>query len=172
MNAQDIEIAVANYFNPRRCLIVPNISWGLLRHGMEVDVMVIQPSRWAAEIEIKTSASDIRADKKKRRHVMAEHYPEYNELFRQKYFAVPEALKADPNIPLTCGVFSVGESDSGYISARLIRPAKINKHARPLTESEISTTLRLASMRVWTLKRALQKHRLNSQSQPPDGAGK
>jgi hypothetical protein len=169
VNAQDIEIAVADYFNPRRCLIIPNVSWGLLRYGMEVDVLVIQPSGWAAEVEIKISASDIRADKKKRRHVMAEHYPEYNELFRLKYFAVPEKLILNPDIPASCGIIAVGNyggifnsncySDAGKYAAKVIRPAKVNPRARQLTAKEVETALRLASMRVWTMKKVVQKYR-------------
>lgn len=64
LNARDIEIAIAKMFNYRMNVIVPNVSWGLgLR--CECDLLIVSQRRYATEIEIKVSKSDIKADKKK-----------------------------------------------------------------------------------------------------------
>jgi len=39
MNSQDIEIAIANLFNPRKNLIIPRVSWGFAIH--ECDVLIV-----------------------------------------------------------------------------------------------------------------------------------
>jgi hypothetical protein len=152
MTAQDIEIRVADHFNPRLNLLIPNISWGLLPWGMEVDLLLIRPSGWAEEIEIKITAQDIKRDfKKPRHHPRLSHIQ--NELLRRKYFAVPEGLAHHPDIPAAAGILSVSEH---YNEIKLIRPAALNKRARKLTVAEIEKVMRLGCMRIWTLKRTLR----------------
>ena len=48
-----MEIAIARSWNYRRHLIVPNVSWGFGVH--ECDLLVISPSGYATEIEIKAA---------------------------------------------------------------------------------------------------------------------
>jgi hypothetical protein len=154
MNARDIEIAVANHFNARVNVIVPNISWGLFSNR-EVDVLVVRPSGFAVEVEIKTNAADIKRDLKKRRHLIDRRgWHEDRDKIREKYFAVPVALKDHPDIPADCGILAVTE---GYSWPKVIRRSKLNKNARRLTPSEIHHVMELGLMRIWTLKAALQK---------------
>jgi hypothetical protein len=165
VNAQDIEIAVARRFDYRRHIIVPNVSWGLFRGGMEIDLLIVKPSGWATEIEIKVSGSDIKRDAKKHRHYLP---ASFNELLRSKYFAVPEKLADHPDIPMSVGIIKVG--DGGY--TQIVRPAALNKRARKLTEEEIRKVLELGCMRIWTLKDALKTAKARKQIQPPTGAEK
>ena len=60
----EMECAISDLFEYRRCVIVPNISWGFKIH--ECDMLVIRQTNYAVEIEIKRSISDLKADFKKK----------------------------------------------------------------------------------------------------------
>ena len=62
MNSCEIEIAIAKHFNTRVNLIVPNIYWGL-GFDYELDLIIVTQSHYAWEVEIKTSISDLKAEK-------------------------------------------------------------------------------------------------------------
>lgn len=154
VTAQDVELAVANFFGIRTCVMVPNVSWGLFRdHNHEADMVMLRPSGWADEIEIKVSASDIKADLRK--HRGAGHCRP--ELIRFLWFAVPEALATCEYIPAYAGILAMFETGK---TIRVIRPAAINPGSRKLTNAEQFKLLRLGCMRVWTLKKHLQRTRL------------
>jgi hypothetical protein len=137
-----IEYVVAKHFNWRQNVIVPNISWGMgLRY--EADVVILRPSGYASEIEIKTSKSDLKADLKKW------HKHESN-LFRQLYFAIPERLKDCVDIiPEKAGILLIEDK---WMLAKLIRRAIINKAAIQWSLSQRQKLLNLAAMRIWDLK--------------------
>lgn len=158
MNARDIEIAVAKHFNPRANIIVPNVSWGLF-NNREVDVLVVRPSGFAVEVEIKTTAADIKRDLKKHRHYIdSRGWHGDRDKIREKYFAVPEALTSHPDIPAECGIISVGESEGDYWPWHQVkRRSKLNKNARRLTPAEIHHVMELGLMRIWTLKESLRR---------------
>lgn len=141
----DVEIAVANHFNYRANLIVPNVFWGLgFRH--ELDVAIMTPAGHLTEVEIKTSAADLRRDRLKQ-------HGHYSPRIRRHFFAVPEKLKelCLEVAPAEWGILST----DGYFT-ETIRPAKINKASRPLSDAEIDKLYELAAMRTWTLKEALR----------------
>lgn len=58
MNTLEIETAIAMKLDIRKHIIVPNISWGAGLH--ECDLLVINKSGYATEIEIKISKSDLK----------------------------------------------------------------------------------------------------------------
>jgi hypothetical protein len=64
VTAQDIEIAVAEHFNSRQNLIVPNVHWGWMLQ-YEADMVILRQSGYAVEVEIKVSAADIKRDLRK-----------------------------------------------------------------------------------------------------------
>jgi len=70
MTSKEIEILVADYFNYRANLIVPNVSWGLGVH--ECDILVLTKAGYAWEVEIKTSVADVKADLKKSTGIILE----------------------------------------------------------------------------------------------------
>ena len=150
MKCIDIEIAVARHFGYRQNIIIPNVSWGLgLNH--EADLLVVSPSGYAREIEIKVSAADIRVDLLKLHH-------HKSPLVRQVYFAVPEKLKGNPNIPPEFGLLVVADRMfRGRHPVACTRPAKINSRARKLTPREIQHLLHLGCMRCWSLKEKLNR---------------
>lgn len=152
MTAQDIEIAVAQHFDYRRNLIVPNVYWGL---GLlyEADLVVLRPSNWAVEVEIKVSSADIRADLRKQ-------HQHDSKLFRELYFAVPDDLKDDPNIPERAGVLSVSDwFRDGRLRANKYRCAQRNNNAIKFEAHHRQKLYELAAMRTWTLKQYIADRR-------------
>ena len=176
MNTSQIELAVASLFDYRRNLIIPNVSWGFFSN-FEVDLLIIRPSLWAIEIEIKTSAVDIRRDREKHRHRVLQvdrkiFTPEIarvlfptEEKIQRKFFAVPKGLAEDPNIPADVGIIAVAEQVYGH-RASILRPAPINPHAVKLRPADERKLLRLAHMRVWTLKQKLEAERRPKAERP------
>ena len=145
MTSQQVEIAVAQHFDYRRNIIVPNISWGMGLH-YEADVVVLRASDYCIEVEIKVSASDIKADLKK-------HHTHDSELFCELWFAVPEELDAHPDIPLRAGILSIGKRNRVTVS----RKPQRNKLGVKWTVKQRLKLLHLASMRTWKLKQQMLK---------------
>ena len=143
ITALEVESAVSLFFGIRETVMVPNVSWGLLNH--EADMVVLKPSGWAEEVEIKVSASDIKADLKKNRGRGHMRSP----LIRKIWFAVPERLADDTNIPFFAGILKINERGR---RVEIHRPAKLNLGARKLTDKEIYKLMRLGCMRIWSLK--------------------
>ena len=157
MTANDIELAVSRNYGIRQNIIVPNVSWGIHCLQYEADLVVLRPSGWGIEIEIKVSGSDIKADLKKR------HTHDCN-LFKELWFAVPEELAGHSDIPERAGIISVkvcvanSYQPNGH-SATRIRPATTNKEAIKWSDRNRQALCRLATMRVWSLKATIAKIR-------------
>ena len=145
--ALDIECALSRYFNARTNIIVPNVSWGLGLH--ECDLLVLTPSNYAYEVEIKRSRADILADKKK-------HHDHYNEKISKLFFAIPENLwECVDLIPGHAGIISITEKGVGNYCCRLDRKAQRKSDYR-FSADEKTQLARLGTMRVWTLKHRIQ----------------
>lgn len=152
LHAGDMEIIVARHFHYSANLIVPNVSWGLgFIH--ELDLIVVSPSGWAKEIEIKVTLADLKADGSKR-------HGHYSAKIRELYFAVPYWLEAEALqiIPKHAGLI-VAHTEPAYVTRRavIIRTARINKNARRLTDTERDKLRELAAMRLWSLKEHLYR---------------
>jgi len=139
-----IELAVAGYFDTRRCLIVPNVHWGLdINH--ECDMFIVNKTGFAYEVEIKVSRSDLKADLKK-------PHQHKSKKIRRLYFAIPEKLLLCQSlVPEHAGILSI--SKSGRLTK--IREAKSNKDARILSDKERIKLGHLAAMRMWNLKKQI-----------------
>lgn len=151
MKAIEVETAVADWFGSRQNLIVPNVSWGMFDY--ELDMLVITPSGYGIEVEIKVSASDLKADQKKRH---GHHNPKIKEL----YFAVPHSLlKYENLVPAHAGILVVEEltyPDSNVRPVKEFRkPQQQNKYK--FSDSDKYQIARLGTMRIWTLKQSLEK---------------
>jgi len=151
LTAKQIEISIADYFCPRRNLVVPNVYWGL-NFVYELDILVVTQSNYAYEIEIKTTISDIKADKKKRKEA------HQDKRIKELYFAIPYYLKekAMGLIPERAGVLGV-KSSNNKLSVIPIRVAKINTEARKIDDKERMKLGKLSAMRIWNLKKKLLK---------------
>lgn len=143
-----IEVAVARHFGWRTNLIVPNVSWGLHGLAYEADMVVVRPSGWAMEIEIKCTASDIRAEARK-------HHGHGYRGFRMLWFAVPSALVDADEIPSRAGVLAVADN----MRVTTHRAPTVARDARKLTVGEVHRLACLGAMRVWSLKEQCQRWR-------------
>jgi hypothetical protein len=154
MHSGHIEIAVAELFNFRLNIIVPNVYWGLgLKH--ECDMIVVSPAGFATEIEIKISRSDFKADFKKNNEKYGsgdlKGWGHYSSKIKKFYYAVPHDLNIEDLLPPRTGLIKV----YNFHRAKIIYPAKVNHEARRLNKDEIDKLLHLGCMRIWSLKQSL-----------------
>lgn len=140
----EVEIAVARWLcGSGRRIVVPNVSWGLLRY--EADLLTLTKSGYAWEVEIKISRGDLLRDKKKQ-------FNHNSDKVRLLWFAIPEKLESSiPDIPKRAGVLIVYRS--GIVAE--MRQPEVNKNARKLTEKEQFQLARLGALRVWGMKKKL-----------------
>ena len=153
INSTHLEIAVSNYFDYRQNIIVPNVSWGFYL-PYEADVLILRPSGFVEEVEIKISMADLRRDKEKEKWKQ-----NINTLVRRFWYCFPESMnkhltEIHNSVPIFAGLL-VAEFDSNrnrfYI--RQIRPAVVNVRAKKISDKEKLNLARLGCMRIWSLKR-------------------
>lgn len=149
MKTLDIELALMAYFNYRANVIVPNVHWGMDPGLHECDILVLTPSGYATEVEIKVNKTDLRKDVDK-------NHNHDHPLIRRTFFAVPDKLvetavmELDPRF----GVLSVTERwNRLYVTE--IRPAKINPKTVKWTSDQRMKLMRLGCLRIHTLKQKL-----------------
>jgi len=147
MTSQFIELNLARYIGTRTHMIVPNVAWGL-RFLYELDLLIVYTSGFAREIEIKTSFSDFKAERKKRAFAHKDKRIQYF------YFAIPKELESKilPLVSEKAGLFTVDE----FGRVNLVKLPKKNKYAIKLTSDEMIKLGKLASMRIWNLKSRIQ----------------
>lgn len=149
-----MEIALMRHFDVRANIIVPNVSFGICIQGKslhECDLLILTPSGYATEIEIKISKADLLKDKKKKHthnHIAITNF----------YYAVPEELIdfASENIPSEAGLISVYEKD-GKNKCSIIRGTERRKPAYKWNDTERLKLLRLGTMRIVGLKENIAK---------------
>jgi hypothetical protein len=139
---------VGSCFPYRRYVAVPNVSWGLLPH--EVDLAVLAPSGYLYEVEIKISVHDFNRDARKWKHKLAEKNGSH-ELIRGFYFAMPGDVyeKVRTKVPLGVGVITCGAYAIPTMAAKILRRPSDNPRGRRLTEAEQRQLLRLGYLRYW-----------------------
>lgn len=156
MKTIDIEIMVANHFDFRQSLIVPNISWGINIH--ECDLLVVTKSNYLIEVEIKVSKADLIKD-------LLKWHKHEDKRLKALYFAIPlELLKYQNYIPSRAGILTVENREARnidnsiykYMRINLEKKPQINKLTQPISEEERYNIARLATMRVWTLKKRIR----------------
>ena len=145
--SDDIELACWRYFMPRRNIIVPNVSWGLMLH--ECDLLVVTPAGLAYEVEIKVSKADILADRKK-------GHGHKDKRVARLYFAVPRHLEqfAAANIPERAGLLTVAQPTSLW--AQKQREAKLTSDYRWTAEQRFKLA-QLGCMRLLPLLENLRR---------------
>jgi len=157
-----LELIVANYFNERQNLIVPNVYWGW---GLdyEADLVIVSTAGYATEIELKISRADLKADAKKKH---CHNAP----IFRKLYFAMPLEIVDLELIPERAGIFAYGKHTVekhnhklgpviptyDWTGLEIIRQAKLNKSAPRVTDAERMKLGHLAAMRIWNIKAELK----------------
>lgn len=153
--AREIEIALAKWLDPRRLLIVPNVSWGMGLH--ECDLLVLSRRGYATEIEIKVSRADLLRDKSKR-------HQHKSDMIKYLYFAVPIEMRGDlDEIPLCAGILLVNHRGK----CKIARKARGNPTARRFIEMEQLKLARLGVMRMWALKEQITRAQAADLHGPP-----
>lgn len=163
LHSGHVEVAVAMLLNYRVYTIVPNISHGLGVH--ECDMLALDKQGRFTEIEIKISASDLKADFKK-------EHGHKSSFISRLFYAMPIELceKYQDLIPKECGIIAIREikyhrwisvergSDKGSFvefkgwKAEFFRQAKHDKTKEKPTDRQIKEFMRLGCMRIWSLK--------------------
>ena len=140
MKTHEIELAVAEYFNPRVNIVVPNVYWSFFNY--ECDLIVLTPAKCVYEVEIKTSRSDLMADFKKKRF--------HNDgRIKRFYYAIPEGLLTHINVmPDYAGVIFVREYQPKKYRAIVKREAK-NKSKHKFSDKDRLNFLRISQLRMW-----------------------
>ena len=155
INTVQMEVALAMFFDYRQCIIVPQISWGMVLH--ECDLLVMSKSGYATEVEIKISKQDLIVDAKKR-------HGHLNEKISRLYFAIPKVLeKYIDCIPARAGIIVVAENftyTNGFRRGiKVLRQPliKARKDCYKFSDKEIFQMARLGTMRIWALKQKILK---------------
>ena len=155
LTTPEMECALANYFNYRVNLIVPNIHWGM-SNLHECDLFVLSQAGYATEVEIKISMADLRADAKK-------WHGHRSTRIKRLYFALPLALgdkypaKIRELVPERAGILFVREADTDdWRQPKVIKSREaVKQKTSRFTESERYKVARLGAIRIWNLKRKL-----------------
>ena len=145
----EMEITLASYFDYRKNLVVPNISWGLRLNNKplhECDLLILTNAGYLWEVEIKISKADLLADKKK-------YHGHYHPAIRKLYFAIPEYLALEvEHIPQRAGIIIVETSLNHWCNT--IRDPVVNEGYK-LEDHEKFKMAKLGAMRIWGLKSKL-----------------
>lgn len=94
MTAAEVKAMVAGFYRyKKQCPVVAfeASDWARFRAGEPADVLAVTESRMLYEIEVKISLSDMKYDKKKRKHYHFLNGTDYIPV-HQFYFAVPKEL--------------------------------------------------------------------------------
>ena len=156
LTIEDIQIALRNYhlWNKRSEIMIPNLSWGLLKY--EADFVIVDKKGFLTEVEIKRSLSDLKADfKKGHKHDDPLVYAFYYCLpmsIRAKALAVIREHYTLNNLPAV-----IFYDENGKLE--LSRYGGIpNRGGRMLTLEERLTVTRLLSIRYWNEKEKARKN--------------
>lgn len=128
----------------QRIVIIPNVSWGMFDH--EMDLCEVSDSGYITEIEIKISRADLKADKDK----AVFHTDKHNRI-KYLYYAVPNMLAsfALQEIPEYAGLISFrAVSECTWDVAEYVRCATEYKDHRKLTPEERIALYRLGCLRM------------------------
>ena len=147
----EMEIVLNRYFDCRRNIIVPNVSWGMYLNNKslhECDLLICTGNNYLYEVEIKITKPDLVADKKKSH---GHRHPSIKRL----YFAYPNYLEdADIHVPERAGIITIGRTDAGGFGWD-VRRTPINTNVKRISDSEKLKLAHLGAMRIWSLKNRL-----------------
>jgi hypothetical protein len=140
-----------NYFNPRANLPIPNVSWGMFFH--ECDLLILTKSGYGYEVEIKTSRSDLIADKNK-------GHGHRSDKIKHLYFAIPYYLEKDiEHIPVRAGILIITDKNDRTKPAVIcLRKPEVNCNYK-FTEKERFQLARLGALRIYGLKKKIRDFR-------------
>lgn len=129
----------------RKNIIVPRVERGASLH--ECDMLLLRPTMYATEFEIKISKSDLAKDKYKDHHHASDK-------IKYMFYAVPMDLVSITlsSIDKSIGVIGVARKGDMSLEAKIIRESE-TRPARKWTEAEQFQLARLGAMRLCSLKK-------------------
>tara|TARA_Y100000310_G_scaffold151530_1_gene151114 strand:+ start:4085 stop:4567 length:483 start_codon:yes stop_codon:yes gene_type:complete len=151
LNILDIELAITNsLYKVDKYLVVPNVRTGLgLRH--ECDLLAVTSSKYATEIEIKTTKADTKKDKEKK-------HQHKSDKIKYLYFALPwYGEDWIEYVPDRAGIILIKKKRNGHLYGHVHREPTMNKGCRKLTDKEYMKLGHLAAMRIFNLKKKIKK---------------
>ena len=153
LSVHDIEYALCRYFDKRKNIIVPNVSWGFFSEH-EADLVVITRAGYLTEVEIKRSWRDFLKDFRK------DSFHADNRI-KNFYFCVPlvmvDAVKEYLDSDKARGYGEIGiltYDEQGRITN--IRSGEKNI-ALKLTTAEVLAIARLGVLRFWDTRLRLDE---------------
>ena len=164
MTTLEVEIALMQYFDITKNLIVPNVTDISRLVRFETDLLVLSKSNYATGIEIKVSKSDLKNDIKKKqwinptginRWTKKSNYETYFNKFKRFYYAVPIKLKDDviDQIPDWCGIITLEKNSRNnrvYVT-EFRKPTNIFNNK--WTDAESYKLARLGTLRILKYKK-------------------
>ena len=139
----EVEMALSKYFDPIKNVIVPNVSWGMFSYELDLCILNCK-SRYATEVEIKVSVSDLKRDAKK-----THQHDRNRNMIKYLWFAMPEKMKGNNEfVPDRAGIMLVDKY--GFIT--VVRTPQPDKLAIKWNSEQSFKLARLASIRMWKLK--------------------
>lgn len=166
MKTLEIELALMDYFDFRRNIVIPNITpMSATPINFETDMLSLTSKGYASGVEIKVSKQDLRRDLLKVQW-KNEHLKElYFGMFKYFYYAVPEFLieETEKQIPEWCGILRASYWESfKWINNEKFHYLKstvsVHRKPKPLfnrkwTDSEMRKAMHLGTMRIYSLKK-------------------
>lgn len=146
ISAVEIEVCLAEFLDFRKNIIVPRVERGASIH--ECDLLMLRPTLYATEFEIKITRSDLAKDL----HKLHTHE---SDKVKEFYYALPMELvsTALATVPKSAGIIGVVRKGDTTLECKEVRPAVHNKNARKWTEAEQYQLARLGCMRWPKLKK-------------------
>lgn len=114
-------------------------------------MFLVSKSNYCYEVEIKISKSDFLKDLEKKHGHKSDYIKDF-------YYAMPITLyeKVKDLIPERAGII-VCEYRYGNVRAKIIRESTSNTRAKKISVEDELKILRLATMRIWSLKEKINK---------------
>lgn len=144
ITTKELELLCVEYFDSRKNIIAPNISWGLgFKH--ELDLLILTKNNYVYEVELKISKQDLKRD------LLKTHKHKSNKITRL-YYAIPESFEslALDILPKHTGIL-IAKQISYYKKIIEIRKP-IRQKARKLNAEELNILCRLIHIRYWKQK--------------------
>lgn len=151
--------AVINTLFKRKYLAVPNCGWT----GHEADLLVVDKTLRLIDVEVKVSRADLKQDLTKdkwytrrpwRRHTTQATAvrKEWPDQVWKHYYALPADIWQDSlltSIPAVSGVLLLTINKQGKTLVKVVRWAKPNRDAKPISAADAIDIARLISLRYW-----------------------
>lgn len=147
LKTPELELLVAEFFNVRTKLIIPNVFWGF-NMNYEADLVVVTKSKYAYEVELKVSKNDLKKDHLKRNC-------HNDKRFKRLYFAMPEDIYDENMVPETAGVLLAKYFKGKWYLSEKRKPK--DRKTKPLSDKEYMKLLHLLATRVWSMKKKFVK---------------